>query len=192
MAENTSFGFPFSINEAGRINATGGDEAIRGKIIQVLFTAPGGRVNLPEFGCGLFDLVFEPNNAILALEIGSENAESGMSMAIYQEIDRLLSPPLQQAVDDAQTAARAGAQEALDVAREGWRKLSYAIAQGVINHLTANMEILGVETQGDVNTTVSGSTGPAPPVSHVHAVSLSGTQNDVVFTQSNDGTGHVR
>ena len=35
-------------------------------IIQVLFTAPGERVNLPEFGCGLFNLVFEPNNAILA------------------------------------------------------------------------------------------------------------------------------
>lgn len=61
-----SFGFPFSINEAGRINASGGDEAIRGKIIQVLFTAPGERVNLPEFGCGLFNLVFEPNNVILA------------------------------------------------------------------------------------------------------------------------------
>lgn len=53
------------MNEAGRISASGGDEAIRGKIIQVLFTAPGERVNLPEFGCGLFNLVFEPNNAIL-------------------------------------------------------------------------------------------------------------------------------
>jgi phage baseplate assembly protein W len=66
MMENTSFGFPFAVNQAGRINATGGDEAIRGKIIQVLFTAPGERVNRPEFGCGLFNLVFEPNDAILA------------------------------------------------------------------------------------------------------------------------------
>jgi phage baseplate assembly protein W len=66
MTENTTFGFPFAVNEAGRINATGGDEAIRGKIIQVLFTAPGERVNQPEFGCGLFNLVFEPNHAILA------------------------------------------------------------------------------------------------------------------------------
>lgn len=64
--EITSFGFPFLVNESGFINATGGDEAIRGKIIQVLFTAPGERVNLPEFGCGLFNLVFEPNNAILS------------------------------------------------------------------------------------------------------------------------------
>ncbi len=67
MAENLTFGFPFSaVPETGRINASGGDEAIRGKIIQVLFTAPGERVNLPQFGCGLFNLVFEPNNAVLA------------------------------------------------------------------------------------------------------------------------------
>ncbi len=65
MTEKTTFGFPFTVNEAGRINATGGDEAIRGKIIQVLFTAPGERVNLPEFGCGLFNLVFEPNDSVL-------------------------------------------------------------------------------------------------------------------------------
>lgn len=61
-----TFGFPFKVNEAGRVSASGGDEAIRGKIIQVLFTAPGERVNLPEFGCGLFNLVFEPNDSILA------------------------------------------------------------------------------------------------------------------------------
>jgi phage baseplate assembly protein W len=63
---NTTFAFPFAVNEAGRISAQGGDAAIRGKIIQVLFTTPGERVNLPEFGCGLFNLVFEPNNEILA------------------------------------------------------------------------------------------------------------------------------
>jgi phage baseplate assembly protein W len=66
MTEITSFGFPFSIS-AGRIQASGGDDAIRGKIIQVLFTAPGERVNLPEFGCGLFNLVFEPNDSVLAV-----------------------------------------------------------------------------------------------------------------------------
>ncbi len=61
------FKFPFSVNAAGSITAsTNDDDRIRGKIIQVLFTAPGERVNLPEFGCGLFNLVFEPNNMILA------------------------------------------------------------------------------------------------------------------------------
>lgn len=64
--DNTSFGFPFAVNAAGQVSGSGGDDAIRGKIIQVLFTAPGERVNQPDFGCDLFNLVFEPNNTILA------------------------------------------------------------------------------------------------------------------------------
>jgi phage baseplate assembly protein W len=64
--ESTAFGFPFAVDAAGFVSASGGDEAIRGKIIQVLFTSPGERVNLPQFGCGLFDLVFEPSDDILA------------------------------------------------------------------------------------------------------------------------------
>ncbi len=62
----TNFGFPFAVGTGGGVQASGGDEAIRGKIIQVLFTARGERVHLPEFGCGLFNLVFEPNNDVLA------------------------------------------------------------------------------------------------------------------------------
>jgi len=69
MIQNKTFGFPFTVNSSGRIDAIGGDEAIRGKIIQVLFTAPGERVNNPDFGCGLFNLIFEPNNEILAASI---------------------------------------------------------------------------------------------------------------------------
>jgi phage baseplate assembly protein W len=61
------FKFPFGVMPAGSITASENeDERIRGKIIQVLFTAPGERVNRPEFGCGLFNLVFEPNDTILA------------------------------------------------------------------------------------------------------------------------------
>ena len=63
---NTTFGFPFAVTSAGRISASGGDDVIRGKVLQVLFTAPGERVHVPDFGCGLFNLVFEPNDAILA------------------------------------------------------------------------------------------------------------------------------
>ena len=60
------FGFPWSVTDTGRITVSGGDEMLQGKIIQVLFTAPGERVHKPEFGCGLFNLVFEPNDAVLA------------------------------------------------------------------------------------------------------------------------------
>ena len=63
----TGFRFPFGVTATGTITASEDDDAsIRGKIIQVLFTTPGERVNLPEFGCGLFNLVFEPNSEILA------------------------------------------------------------------------------------------------------------------------------
>lgn len=82
VTEITTFGFPFAVNEGGRISATGGDEAIRGKIIQVLFTATGERVNLPEFGCGLFNLVFEPNDTILA---------SAMEFTVGQALTRWLA-----------------------------------------------------------------------------------------------------
>lgn len=64
--DKTSFGFPIKIDVDGRIASLTGDENIRAKIIQVLFTSPGERVNMPAFGCGLRDLVFDPNNTILA------------------------------------------------------------------------------------------------------------------------------
>ena len=60
-----TFPFPFAVT-GGHISAGAGDEALRGKIIQVLFTAPGERVTRPDFGCGLFNLVFAPNDGVLA------------------------------------------------------------------------------------------------------------------------------
>jgi phage baseplate assembly protein W len=66
LPPQTSLGFPFRIAPQGRVEATGGDDAIRGKIIQVLFTAPGERVNRPDFGCGLFNQVFAPNDPVRA------------------------------------------------------------------------------------------------------------------------------
>lgn len=128
----------------------------------------------------------------MALGIGSTKADSGMSQAIYQEMDKQLSPPLQEAVDSAEGDAKVKAQEALDGAREGWKKLSYAIAKGVIEHIQTNMEIVGIQTQGNVSAAVEGNTGPANPANHVHSVDLTGSQNNLVFTQSNDGTGHVQ
>jgi phage baseplate assembly protein W len=64
--DRTGFSFPFRIDEIGQIGVQSGDENIRSKIYQILLTAPGERVQVPEFGCGLRDLVFDPNNEILA------------------------------------------------------------------------------------------------------------------------------
>jgi Bacteriophage baseplate protein W len=66
MTMTTGFGFPFAVTPEGAIAPDPDDGAdLRGKIIQVLFTAPGERVNQPEFGCGLFNLVFDPSNSVL-------------------------------------------------------------------------------------------------------------------------------
>lgn len=42
------------------------DQHIKNKLMQVLFTIPGERVNLPEFGCRIRDLVFEGNSDVLS------------------------------------------------------------------------------------------------------------------------------
>jgi phage baseplate assembly protein W len=58
--------YPFRIDSRGRSGATDEDDHIRDLIEQVLFTNPGERVNLPDFGCGLKQLVFAPNSDVLA------------------------------------------------------------------------------------------------------------------------------
>ena len=70
--ETVTFGFPFEVDRSGGIGVDRADDALRAKIIQVLLTSPGERVHQPEFGCGLLDLVFEPDDDVLAaaLEFG--------------------------------------------------------------------------------------------------------------------------
>jgi phage baseplate assembly protein W len=58
--------FPYQIDGRGRTAASEGADHLRDLIEQVLFTAPGERVMRPEFGCGLAQLVFEPNSTTLA------------------------------------------------------------------------------------------------------------------------------
>jgi len=61
--------FPFRIDGRGRSARTGQDDHIHDLVEQVLFTTPGERVNRPTFGCGLLQLVFEPNSEPLALAV---------------------------------------------------------------------------------------------------------------------------
>ena len=58
--------YPFHLDARGRTAETGADDHVRDLIHQVLFTSPGERVNRPEFGCGLKQLVFMPNSDALA------------------------------------------------------------------------------------------------------------------------------
>lgn len=62
------YNVPFGIDAASR-QVAGVDYAkhVEQMIRQVLFTAPGERVDLPQFGCGLRQLVFSPLSTALAV-----------------------------------------------------------------------------------------------------------------------------
>jgi phage baseplate assembly protein W len=58
--------YPFHFDTRGRTATTDDDDHIRDMIEQFLFTNPGERVNRPDFGAGLLQLVFAPNSPELA------------------------------------------------------------------------------------------------------------------------------
>jgi phage baseplate assembly protein W len=61
--------FPYHIDDRGRTAETRGDEHIKDLIEQVLFTSPGERINQPDFGSGLLQLVFAPVDDALAATV---------------------------------------------------------------------------------------------------------------------------
>jgi len=115
----------------------------------------------------------------MALMIGEPTADTGMSKAVYDQLQSVLEPDLGGLSTEARSQLR-----------ESWQKLAYAIARGVIEHLMANMEVVGIQSQGNVNAPVQGNTSLVS--GHQHGVNLAGVQNNVVFTQSNDGIGHIK
>src|SRR5713101_6230832 len=58
--------FPFHFDGRGRTASTGDDDHVRDMIEQLLFTNPGERLNRPDFGSGLLQMVFSPNSTELA------------------------------------------------------------------------------------------------------------------------------
>jgi phage baseplate assembly protein W len=58
--------FPLHVDQRGRTAEASDEKHIRDLIEQVVFTAPGERVNRPDFGSGVMQLVFAPNNEALA------------------------------------------------------------------------------------------------------------------------------
>jgi len=58
--------YPFGIGDTGRTLDAASDDHVRQMIEQLLLTSPGERVNRPQFGGGLRQLVFAPNSAALA------------------------------------------------------------------------------------------------------------------------------
>lgn len=98
----TAVAFPFQIDDLGSVSTQSGDANLRAKIVEIVLTAPGERVMLPEFGCGLRDLVFDPNNEILAA-----TAEYTISRALVRWLpDEILVENVQVGSTDGQLEVR--------------------------------------------------------------------------------------
>ena len=62
----TDYQYPFRIDPAsGQAAQTPYDAHVEQMIRQVLLTAPGERADLPEFGCGIRQLIFAPHSDAL-------------------------------------------------------------------------------------------------------------------------------
>ncbi len=79
-----SIHYPFAIDAGhGKLaEETNYPSHVEQLIMQVLMTAPGERVNLPEFGCGIRQMVFAPN---------SEASASLAQVSVYEALNRWLS-----------------------------------------------------------------------------------------------------
>jgi phage baseplate assembly protein W len=98
------YAFPFRIDPSSRQGmqtdyTTHVDQMIR----QVLLTSPGERIDLPEFGCGLRQLIFAPHSSAL---------DAATNLMVQQALNRWLAGiitvqkvnviPLDQLTDPAQ------------------------------------------------------------------------------------------
>lgn len=61
--------FPYGFDNRGRTASASYEAHIRHMIEQVLFTTPGERVNRPDFGSGLLQMVFAPASDELATAV---------------------------------------------------------------------------------------------------------------------------
>jgi phage baseplate assembly protein W len=71
-------GFPFQrvATESGRLQSADYEESVRQSVLIILGTAKGERVMRPDFGCGIYNLVFEPKTAATAGKITQEVQEA--------------------------------------------------------------------------------------------------------------------
>lgn len=82
----TQFAFPYRIGGDGRTAGASVDEHIRQLIELVLFTTQGERVNRPDFGAGVRQMVFSENAPELATAI-QHLVQSGLQRWMSDLID---------------------------------------------------------------------------------------------------------
>jgi hypothetical protein len=95
------YGFPFRINSAsGQAAQSTYSDHVDQMIRQILLTSPGERADLPDFGCGLRQLVFAPHSQAL---------DATTKIQIQKALGRWLSDQI--TVQQIQVAAPVAGQE---------------------------------------------------------------------------------
>lgn len=64
--------FPIQVTSDGKIAQSRYERSVEESVYLILATARGERVMLPSFGCGIHDLVFQPNNAATVALVTNE------------------------------------------------------------------------------------------------------------------------
>jgi len=103
------YAFPFRIDLASRqaSQAQGYERHVDQLIRQVLLTAPGERADLPEFGCGVRQLLFAPNSEPLAATAQILIQQSLRRwLAQHIDVQRVLVSALADAPDGSQLLIR--------------------------------------------------------------------------------------
>jgi phage baseplate assembly protein W len=85
--DRTDYAFPFRIDAAsGQAAQTTYEAHVDQMIRQVLLTTPGERADLPDFGCGLRQLIFAPH---------SDALDSTTQILVQQALTRWLADEIQ-------------------------------------------------------------------------------------------------
>lgn len=77
--------FPFHFDSRGQTAVTGDNDHIRDMIEQFLFTNPGERVNRPDFGSGILQLIFASNSPELASTLET-TIRAGLNNSLFDLI----------------------------------------------------------------------------------------------------------
>jgi phage baseplate assembly protein W len=72
----TGWRFPVEVDDDGRIAMASDEESVRQSLWMILNTSPGERVMRPDFGCGLHELIFDPNTSGTAGQVISAVREA--------------------------------------------------------------------------------------------------------------------
>ena len=81
----TQISYPYTIDPRGRTASSDENSHVRDLIEQVLFTSPGERVNRPNFGTPILQLVFEPNSEALASAVQA-TVQAGLQQQLGRRI----------------------------------------------------------------------------------------------------------